>query len=146
MMFWSYQLRHIMLNICWHLYAYLIGGVKFDVLYSSCFFPLCFPQVLSWFCKANPSESSSELVKLQPQKSSFQCSSITRMRDGGGGKKRKILTSNSFSRAPFGLRPSLIPSFLLLTKPRDPGFYIFTKKTETWTQLAFSRPTLPFFY
>lgn len=37
-------------------------------------------------------------------------------------QKKKLPTTNSFGRALFGPRPSLIPSFLLFhTKPRDPG-------------------------
>lgn len=86
------------------------------VINSECgviFFFSLFLQVLPGFCKANSPESGSQLVQLQSQKSSFQCSSITRVtsaRNTQTNKERKKITT-AFQQSPFGPRPFLIPGF-----------------------------------
>lgn len=96
------------------------------------FFFSLFLQVLPGFCKANSPESGSQLVQLQSQKSSFQCSSITRVtsaRNTQTNKERKKITT-AFQQSPVWPEAFSHSWFfpLFLTKPRDPGSIL---KTET---------------
>lgn len=118
-----------------------------SLLFLLLFVFLCSLQVLSGFCKTNAPEGSSELVQLQPQKGSFQCSSITWM-----SASKKNSTPQTLSVEPYlawGLLsfPVFFSSLLSQGTPGSKSYSPFKRlKHNLWltSQGSFSRPALPF--